>query len=34
MVVKFYIDPETGRPHIENHGVTEAEVLQVLARRG
>ncbi len=34
MRVRFYIDPETGQPHIYNHGVTEAEVRQVLARPG
>jgi hypothetical protein len=34
MEVRFYIDPETGLPHIYNHGVTEDEVLQVLRRRG
>jgi uncharacterized DUF497 family protein len=34
MEVKFYIDPETDLPHIENHGVTEEEVLQVLRRPG
>ena len=34
MIVKFFIDPETDQPHIYNHGVTEAEVLQVLARPG
>jgi uncharacterized DUF497 family protein len=32
MIVKFFIDPETDRPHVENHGVTETEVLQILAR--
>jgi uncharacterized DUF497 family protein len=30
----FYIDPETGEPHIHNHAVTEEEVRQVLARPG
>jgi len=34
MIVKFFIDPETGQPHIYNHGVTEADVLQILARPG
>jgi len=34
MTVAFFIDPETGQPHIYNHGVTEAEVRQVLARPG
>jgi hypothetical protein len=32
MIVKFFIDPETGQPHIHNHGVTESEVRRVLAR--
>ena len=34
MIVKFFFDPETGQPHIHNHGVTEPEVRQVLARPG
>lgn len=34
MEVRFYIDPETGQPHIYNHGVSEEEVRQVLARSG
>ncbi len=34
MTVRFYLDPETGQPHIYNHGVTEAEVREVLARPG
>ena len=34
MEARFYIDPEIGRPHIYNHGVTEAEVLQVLRKPG
>ena len=32
MIVKFFTDAETGQPHIHDHGVTEEEVLQVLAR--
>lgn len=32
MRVRFYIDPQTGRPHIENHGVREAEVGDVLRK--
>jgi len=28
--VRFYIDVDTGLPHFEQHGVTEAEVLRVL----
>jgi hypothetical protein len=34
MELRFNIDPETGLPHIYEHGVTEAEVHQVLARPG
>lgn len=34
MEMRFFIDPETDQPHIHNHGVTEAEVRQVLARPG
>ncbi|MBL8875082.1 MAG: hypothetical protein JNM86_04720 [Phycisphaerae bacterium] len=30
MQIRFYIDPETGRPHVENHGVTVDECVQVL----
>lgn len=32
--VRFYIDPETGQPHVLNHGVTEREVREVLMQRG
>ena len=32
--VRYYIDPETGEPHIQNHRVSEAEVEAVLARAG
>jgi hypothetical protein len=32
--VRYYLDPETGLPHIYDHGVTEAEVEWVLARPG
>jgi hypothetical protein len=28
--LRFYIDPETGEPHIHGHGVTEREVDDVL----
>lgn len=31
MNVRFYIDPETGLPHILSHGVEENEVEDVLA---
>ena len=34
MEVRFYIDPDTEQPHIYEHGVTEAEVHQILARPG
>ncbi len=34
MDVRYYIDPETGQPHIFRHGVRENEVEQVLARPG
>jgi hypothetical protein len=30
--VRYYIDPETGRPHIYQHGVSETEVEEVLNR--
>jgi hypothetical protein len=34
MELRFNIDPETDQPHIFQHGVTEEEVRQVLARAG
>jgi hypothetical protein len=34
MDLRFWNDPATGLPHIYDHGVTEAEVLQVLLRPG
>jgi hypothetical protein len=34
MDIRFYIDPETGQPHIANHGVNEDEVREVLRRPG
>lgn len=34
MELRFYIDPETGEPHIFEHGVTEDEVRDVLQRPG
>ncbi len=34
MEVRYYLDPETGQPHIYDHGVTEAEVEWILARPG
>lgn len=32
--IRYYIDPETGSPHIYNHDVTKDEVEQVLAKPG
>ena len=32
--LRFYPDPETGLPHIYEHGVSEEEVCQVLERHG
>jgi hypothetical protein len=34
MNIRFYLDPETGQPHIYNHGVNEKEVEEVLGRTG
>jgi hypothetical protein len=34
MEIRFNIDPETGQPHIYDHGVREEEVRQVLVGRG
>jgi hypothetical protein len=34
MKVRFYIDPETGEPHIHNHDVSEEEVTEVLENVG
>jgi Domain of unknown function (DUF4258) len=34
MELRFWTDAETGLPHIYEHGVTEDEVRQVLARPG
>ena len=34
MEVRYYLDPETCQPHIYGHGVTEAEVEQVLRGPG
>jgi len=30
--IRFYLDDETGEPHIADHGVTEEEVAEVLTR--
>ncbi len=32
MELRFYMDPESGEPHIYEHNVTEDEVAEVLAR--
>lgn len=34
MNIRFYSDPETGLPHIYDHGVTEEEVEDVLLNPG
>jgi len=34
MEVRFYMDPETGLPHIYDHGVSEEEVVQILQKQG
>jgi hypothetical protein len=34
MTVRYYLDPETGEPHIYNHGVGEEEVEDVLRAPG
>jgi uncharacterized DUF497 family protein len=34
MYVRFYIDRQTGLPHIYNHGVDEQEVEDVLLKAG
>jgi hypothetical protein len=34
MKTRFYIDPETGMPHIHRHGVREDEAEDVLANSG
>jgi hypothetical protein len=30
--IRYYVDPETGQPHIYRHGVSEEEVDEVLRR--
>jgi hypothetical protein len=32
--IRFYLDADTGQPHIFGHGITEAEVEEVLRGRG
>jgi hypothetical protein len=34
MEFRYYRDPETGLPHIDQHGVTEAEAEWILAHPG
>jgi len=34
MKIRFNVDAESGLPHVYDHGVTEEEVAQVLARPG
>jgi hypothetical protein len=34
MEVRYYLDPDTGEPHIYNHGVSEEEVEYVLRHSG
>ena len=34
MEVRYYRDPETGLPHIHDHGVTEDEAEWILAHPG
>lgn len=34
MDIRFYLDPDTGQPHIFGHSVTEAEVEEVLRGSG
>jgi hypothetical protein len=33
MRIRFYVDPETGTPHIHNHDVDEEEVADVCRAR-
>jgi len=34
MDIRYYLDPDTQQPHIYGHGVTEAEVEQVMRNSG
>jgi hypothetical protein len=34
MEIRFYVDPETGEPHIFEHDVTEEEVSEVILKAG
>ncbi len=33
MQLRFFNDPETGQPHVYDHGVTEEEVRELFAKR-
>ena len=32
--IRYYIDPQTGQPHIYHHGIREAEVEDILRNAG
>jgi uncharacterized DUF497 family protein len=34
MDIRCYMDPDTGRPHFERHGVSLEEVIQILSAPG
>ena len=34
MIIRYYIDPESGQPHIYKHQVDEVEVEEILRRPG
>jgi hypothetical protein len=34
MEIRYYLDPDSGEPHIYEHGVSELEVEQVLRGKG
>ena len=34
MNFRFYLDPETGEPHIYNHGISEDEVEYIILQPG
>jgi len=34
VTIRFFVNPETGEPHIYDHGVSEEEVEEVLRRPG
>ena len=34
MNIRFYVDPETGAPHVYQHGIDEEEVIDVLSSPG